>query len=125
MFMEEVEDKQWILKVKLVMTGKHTETRGQSEKNQIVWLFISLPETKKLGYWCIFEPCGRESRWKESVEDYCIYCNFVICEKESEDCTMVQCDSCKRWAHMPCITEGTNQENLTDEKKEYKCKKCA
>ncbi|XP_050806885.1 uncharacterized protein LOC127049707 isoform X4 [Gopherus flavomarginatus] len=61
----------------------------------------------------------------ESVEDYCIYCNLIDCEKESEDCTMVQCDSCKRWAHRPCITEGTNQENLTYEKKEYNCKTCA
>ncbi|KAG6936576.1 hypothetical protein G0U57_012343 [Chelydra serpentina] len=32
MLMEKVEDKQWILKVKSVMTGKHTETGGQSEK---------------------------------------------------------------------------------------------
>ncbi|XP_030405247.1 sentrin-specific protease 1-like [Gopherus evgoodei] len=61
----------------------------------------------------------------ESVEDYCIYCNLIDCEKESEDCTMVQCDSCKRWAHIPCITEGINQENLTYEKKEYNCKTCA
>ncbi|XP_039395212.1 transcription factor BYE1-like [Mauremys reevesii] len=61
----------------------------------------------------------------ESVEDYCIYCNCINCEKENEDCTMVQCDSCKRWAHIPCIAEGTNQENLKDEKKEYNCKKCA
>ncbi|KAM9173016.1 uncharacterized protein ACDP82_000209 isoform 1-T2 [Pangshura tecta] len=61
----------------------------------------------------------------ESVEDYCIYCNLINCEKESEDCTMVQCDSCKRWAHIPCTTEGINQENLMDEKKEYNCKKCA
>ncbi|XP_026518282.1 jmjC domain-containing histone demethylation protein 1-like [Terrapene carolina triunguis] len=61
----------------------------------------------------------------ENVEDYCIYCNLVNCEKESEDCTMVQCDSCKRWAHLPCITEGTNQDYLPDDKKEYNCKKCA
>ncbi|XP_030398541.1 uncharacterized protein LOC115639722 isoform X3 [Gopherus evgoodei] len=61
----------------------------------------------------------------ESVEDYCIYCNLIDCEKDSEDCTMVQCDSCKRWAHIPCITEGINQENLTYEKKEYNCKTCA
>ncbi|XP_030432242.1 uncharacterized protein LOC115657972 isoform X5 [Gopherus evgoodei] len=61
----------------------------------------------------------------ESVEDYCIYCNLIDCEKESENCTMVQCDSCKRWAHIPCITEGTNQENLTYEKKEYNSKTCA
>ncbi|XP_050816214.1 sentrin-specific protease 1-like isoform X2 [Gopherus flavomarginatus] len=61
----------------------------------------------------------------ESVEDYCIYCNLIDCEKESEDCTMVQCVSCKRWAHIPCITEGINQENLTYEKKEYNCKTCA
>ncbi|XP_050793743.1 uncharacterized protein LOC127043711 isoform X2 [Gopherus flavomarginatus] len=61
----------------------------------------------------------------ESVEDYCIYCNLIDCEKESEDCTMAQCVSCKRWAHIPCITEGINQENLTYEKKEYNCKTCA
>ncbi|CAM2096145.1 unnamed protein product [Caretta caretta] len=61
----------------------------------------------------------------ESVEDYCTYRNPVNCEKESEDCTTFQCDSCKRWAHMPCITEGTNQDYLTEEKKEYNCKKCA
>ncbi|KAG6930582.1 hypothetical protein G0U57_003463 [Chelydra serpentina] len=61
----------------------------------------------------------------ESVEDYCIYCNPVDCEKESEDRTTVQCDSCHRWAHMPCIPEGTNQGKLTNEKQEYKCKKCA
>ncbi|CAM5159096.1 unnamed protein product [Eretmochelys imbricata] len=63
--------------------------------------------------------------FQESVEDYCIYCNLVNCEKESEACTMAQCDSCKRWAHMPCITEGTNQDSLTDEKKGYNCKNCA
>ncbi|KAG6937638.1 hypothetical protein G0U57_008626 [Chelydra serpentina] len=58
----------------------------------------------------------------ESVEDYCIYCNLVNCEKESEGRTMDQCESCKRRAHMPWIPEGINQENMT-EKKEYKCKK--
>ncbi|KAG6925413.1 hypothetical protein G0U57_014516 [Chelydra serpentina] len=71
----------------------------------------------------------------ESVKDYCIYCNLINCDKESEDCTMVQCESCKRWAHMPCIPEGTNQENMTDKnadaknvhssvlyKKNYMCK---
>ncbi|CAM5155040.1 unnamed protein product [Natator depressus] len=65
-----------------------------------------------------------DKQWilKESVEDYCIYCNLVNCEKESEDCTMVKCDSCKRWASIPCITEGTNQDYLTDEKKEYNAK---
>ncbi|CAM5130853.1 unnamed protein product [Natator depressus] len=26
---------------------------------------------------------------QKSVEDYCIYCNLVSCEKESEECTMV------------------------------------
>ncbi|EMP24977.1 hypothetical protein UY3_17954 [Chelonia mydas] len=67
-----------------------------------------------------------DKQWilKESVEDYCPYCNLVNCGKESEDCTMVQCDSCKGWAHMPCIPEGTSQDYLTDEKKQHNCKKC-
>ncbi|XP_014425344.2 uncharacterized protein LOC102456264 isoform X1 [Pelodiscus sinensis] len=61
----------------------------------------------------------------EGIEEFCIYCNRINCEKKSEECTMVQCDSCKRWAHMPCIPEGITEEMINDEKTEYKCQKCS
>ncbi|XP_030432243.1 uncharacterized protein LOC115657972 isoform X6 [Gopherus evgoodei] len=216
MLTEEVEDKQWLLKVKLVMTSKHTERLEAKVRNIKLygssfhclkprsWISdeIALMKKKEL---LIIDPLCDEIRYErtclrnwrnfikrltsksssdwnskivqhprqsdghncgplilkfvetylqhkdistvettqkantafrrhiaillmkesESVEDYCIYCNLIDCEKESENCTMVQCDSCKRWAHIPCITEGTNQENLTYEKKEYNSKTCA
>ncbi|XP_050816220.1 uncharacterized protein LOC127054226 isoform X7 [Gopherus flavomarginatus] len=216
MLTEEVEDKQWLLKVKLVMTSKHTERLEAKVRNIKLygssfhclkprsWISdeIALMKKKEL---LIIDPLCDEIRYErtclrnwrnfikrltsksssdwnskimqhprqsdghncgplilkfaetylqhkdismvettqkantafrrhiaillmkesESVEDYCIYCNLIDCEKESEDCTMVQCVSCKRWAHIPCITEGINQENLTYEKKEYNCKTCA
>ncbi|XP_067409985.1 uncharacterized protein [Emydura macquarii macquarii] len=60
----------------------------------------------------------------DSVEDYCIYCSFMTCTQK-KDCMMVQCDSCKRWAHVLCIPGGISEDILHDEHKEYKCKKCA
>ncbi|CAM5114620.1 unnamed protein product [Eretmochelys imbricata] len=116
MLVEEVEDKQWILKVKFIMITKHTERLEAKVRNIKVY---------GSSFHCLKPRSWISDEESESMEDYCIYRNLVNCEKESEDCTMVKCDSCERWASIPCITEGTNQDYLTDEKKEYNCKKCA
>ncbi|CAM2115587.1 unnamed protein product [Caretta caretta] len=62
MLMDEVEDKQWILKgTSHLISSFHCHSLRQSSTNES----------------------------EESVEDYCPYCNLVNCGKESEDCTML------------------------------------
>nr|XP_033494403.1 sentrin-specific protease 1-like isoform X1 [Epinephelus lanceolatus]XP_033494404.1 sentrin-specific protease 1-like isoform X1 [Epinephelus lanceolatus]XP_033494405.1 sentrin-specific protease 1-like isoform X1 [Epinephelus lanceolatus] len=47
-----------------------------------------------------------------SVEDYCIECNMINPDTDSDNVSMVQCDICLRWAHHDCLKSVPANGNL-------------
>nr|XP_048707752.1 uncharacterized protein LOC125637395 [Caretta caretta] len=120
MLVKEVEDKQWILKVKFIMITKHTERLEAKVRN--IKVYGSSFHCLKPRSWISDEVYL--STTKHVFVNGIDSSNIIEIVPFLSSC-VVGVRSSVILASIPCITEGTNQDYLTDEKKEYNCKKCA